>query len=111
MKRTFPRLVKRIRTGNPASPRTGARLLPDAEELHRRVAAAAEVLAGPLASARRRHRRCDDVLARVIGEHAAVVTGCPAAVGKALLVKRGLPVLPEEIAMQPGRDVVPGQDF
>src|SRR4051794_13150820 len=111
MKRTLPRFVKRTRTGNPSSPRTGARLLPDAEEVDRRVAAAAEVLARPLAPARRRHRRGDDVLERVIGAYAAVVTGCPAAVGKAVLVQRGLPVLPEEIAMQPGRDVIPRQDL
>src|SRR6266542_1748698 len=111
MKRTFPRLVKRMRTWNPASPRTGARLLPHAEELHRRVAAAAEVLARPVAPAGRRHRRRDDVLERVVGAHTAVVTGRPAAVGKTVLVQRGLPVLPEEIAMQPGRDVVPGKDL
>src|SRR5439155_8144113 len=111
MNRTLPRFPKRTRTGNPESPRTGRRLLPHAEELDRRVAAAAEILAGPLAPARRGHGRRDDVLERVVGAHAAVVTRCPPAVRKAVLVQGGLPVLPEEVAMQPGRDVVPGQDL
>src|SRR5436309_1431112 len=98
-------------TGNPESPRTGRRLLPHADELDRRVAAAAEILARPLAPARRGHGRRDDVLERVVGAHAAVVTRCPPAVRKAVLVQGGLPVLPEEITMQPGRDVIPGQDL
>src|SRR5918995_467008 len=111
MKRTFPRLAKRTRTGNPTSPRTGTRLLPQAEELDRRVAAAAEILAGALAPTGGCDRRRDHVLERVVGAHAAVVTRRPAAVGKAVLVQRGLPVLPEEVSVQPGRDVVPGEDL
>src|SRR5947209_10395757 len=111
MNRTLPRFPKRTRTGNPESPRTGRRLLPHAEELDRPIATAAEILAGPLAPTRRRHGRRYEVLERVIGAHAAVVTRCPPAVRKAVLVQRGLPVLPEEIAMQPGRDVIPGQDL
>src|SRR5262245_61627442 len=107
--RTFPRFVKRTRTGNPVSPRTGTRLLPQAEERHGRVAATAEVLAGSLAPARRRDRRRHDVLERVVGADAAVVTRRPATVRKAVLVQRGLPVLPEEVPVQPGRDVIPRQ--
>src|SRR6266540_2810238 len=111
MNRTLPRFAKRIRTGNPASPRTGTRLLVHPEERDGRLATATEVLSRPLAPARRRDRRRDDVLERVIGAHPAVVARRPPAIGETVLVQRGLPVLPEEIAVQSGRDVVPRQDL
>src|SRR6266511_1664700 len=110
-KLTLGRFAKRIRTGNPASPRTGTRLLVHPEERDGRLATATEVLSRPLAPARRRDRRRDDVLERVIGAHPAVVARRPPAIGETVLVKRGLPVLPEEIAVQSGRDVVPRQDL
>ena len=46
---------------------------------------------------------------RVAGAGPAVVAGGPAAVLEADLVERVAPVLPEEVLVQAGREVVPGQ--
>ena len=71
----------------------------------------AQVLAGALAAAGRRHGRGDDVLDAVAGAGAAVVAGGPAAVRQADLGEGVAPVLPEEVLVQAGREVVPRQDL
>ena len=48
---------------------------------------------------------------RVAGAGAAVVAGGPAAVLEADLVEGVAPVLPEEVLVETGREVVPGQDL
>ena len=68
-----------------------------------------EVLAGALAAAGRRDGRGDDVLDAVAGAGAAVVAGRPAAVLEADLGEGVAPVLPEEVLVEPGREVVPRQ--
>lgn len=68
-----------------------------------------QALAGALAATGRRHRRGDDVLDAVAGAGAAVVARDPAAVLEADLVEGIPPVLPEEVLVQPGGEVVPGQ--
>ena len=68
-----------------------------------------EVLAGALAPSGRRDRRRHDVLEAEPGAGAAVVAGGPAAVLDGHPGQRVLPVAPEEVAVQPGRDVVPRQ--
>ena len=49
------------------------------------------------------------MLDAVAGAHTAVVAGRPPAVRDTGPPQRVLPVLPEEVAVEPGRDVVPGQ--
>ena len=75
------------------------------------VPPAAEVLARALAPTRGRHRRRHHVLDPEPGAGAAVVARRPAAVLEAVLGQGLLPVLPQEVPVQPGRDVVPGQDL
>ena len=70
-----------------------------------------QVLAGALAAAGGRRGRGHDVLDAVAGAGAAVVAGRPAAVGQADLGQRVLPVLPQEVLVEAGRDVVPRQDL
>ena len=81
------------------------------QQRHRDLAADGEVLAGALAAAGGRDGRGHDVLDGVAGAGAAVVAGGPAAVLEAQLVERVAPVLPEEVLVEPGGDVVPGQDL
>ena len=64
---------------------------------------------GPLAPAGRRHGRGHHVLDAVAGAGPAVVAGGPPAVGQAVLGQGVLPVLPQEVAVEAGREVVPGQ--
>ena len=73
------------------------------------TAAAGEVLARALAAAGGRHRRGDDVLDAVAGAHAAVVARRPAAVLEPAAGERGLPVVPQEVLVEPGGEVVPRQ--
>ena len=68
-----------------------------------------EVLARALAPAGRRDGGGHDVLEAEPGAGAAVVAGRPAAVLDAHPRQRVLPVAPEEVAVQPRRDVVPRQ--
>ena len=75
--------------------------------VHRHLAADGEVLAGALAAAGGRDGRGDDVLDAVAGAGAAVVAGRPAAVLEADLGQGVAPVLPEEVLVQAGREVVP----
>src|SRR5690606_1465463 len=58
-----------------------------------------------------RHGGGDDVFEPVAGARAAVVAGRPAAVRQPDLGERVTPVLQEEVLVQPGRDMVPGEDF
>ena len=113
MKRTLPRLAKRMRTGNPLSP-----LIVGASSTGTEIAAArrclateGEALPGALAPAGGRDRRGHDVLERVVGAHPAVVAGGPPAVGEAVRGQGRLPVVPEEVAVQTGGDVVPREDL
>ena len=106
IKRTLPRLVNRSRTGvRRSSPRHG----PTSQEPDRDRAARSKVLAGALTSARGRDRRRHDVLEGVVGAHPAVVAGRPPAIGEPVLGEGGLPVVPQEVVVQPGGDVVPRQ--
>src|SRR4029079_7878842 len=75
------------------------------------LAPAGEVLAGALAASRRRQRRGDDVFDREAGTHAAVVARRPAAVLDTGLGERVLPVAPQEVLVEPGRQVIPGEDL
>ena len=70
-----------------------------------------EVLAGALAPAGRRHRRCHDVLDAVPGAHPTVVARCPPAVLDPAACERRLPVVPQEVLVQPGAQVIPRQDL
>src|SRR5271169_1740440 len=101
-KRILPRFENRSRTGQPVSPRTGRRQEPDGDG-----PAGREVLARPLAAARRGRRRPDDVLEGVVGAYPAVVAGCPAAVGEPVRRQGLLPVVPEEVLVEAGRHVAP----
>src|SRR5581483_11926976 len=75
----------------------------------RDATAGGEVLPRPLAPAGRRGGRGHDVLEAVSGARTAVVARGPAAVLDGGLGQRVLPVGPEEVTVQAGRDVVPGQ--
>ena len=66
-----------------------------------------EVLAGALAPTGGRDRGGDDVLDAEAGAGAAVVAGRPAAVLEADLGQGVAPVLPQEVLVEAGRDVVP----
>src|SRR5690606_525622 len=79
------------------------------QERDRHLAAAPQVLTRALAPAGRGDRRCDDVLDAVAGAGAAVVAGGPAAVLEADLVEGVAPLLPQEVLVQAGREVVPGE--
>src|SRR6185436_12417869 len=70
-----------------------------------------EPLAGALAPAGRWAGRRHDVLDAVAGAGTAVVAGGPAAVLEAELVEGVAPVLPEEVLVEAGREVVPRQDL
>src|SRR5580704_12064530 len=102
VKRILPALVKRRRRRRPSSGST-------ADQADRYPVPSSEVLAGALAATRRRDRRRHDVLHAEPGAGTAVVAGGPAAVLDRHPSQRVLPVAPEEVAVQPGRDVVPGQ--
>src|SRR6516225_253601 len=105
VKRTLPSLAKRRRKRRCPSAGT-------ADQLNGDPAAVVQVLARALASARRRDRRGDDVLEAEAGAGPAVVARGPAAVLDGLRLRTGqrvLPVAPEEVAVQPRRDVIPGQ--
>ena len=114
MKRTLPCLVKRMRTGKPASPLTSARLDRHATRgptrdglAHRRRGPGPVPWLPPAGGTARRHH----VLERVVGAHPAVVAGGPPAVGEPVRGQRRLPVVPEEVAVQAGGDVVPREDL
>ena len=49
------------------------------------------------------------MLEGVVGAHPAVIARSPPAIGEPVLGQRRLPVLPEEVVVQAGRDVVPRQ--
>src|SRR5262245_10123545 len=70
-----------------------------------------EVLPGSLAAAGRGQRRRDDVFDAVAGAHPAVVARGPAAVLDPAGVERRLPVVPQEVLVQPGAQMVPRQDL
>src|SRR5262245_51594925 len=112
MNRTGPRLAKRIRIGKPASPRNAHLLLAaHAEQPHRHGPAGGEVLTGALTPARGRDGRRNHVLQRVPRAHPAVVARRPPTIGEPVLGQRGLPVAPEEVAVQAGGDVIPREHF
>ena len=73
------------------------------------VGAAAEVLAGPLASTGGRHGRGNNVFDAVAGADATVVARRPPAIFDTALRKGCLPVVPQEIVMQPGAEMGPRQ--
>src|SRR5580704_15760168 len=102
VKRILPALVKRRRRRRASSGST-------ADQVDGYPVPAGEVLAGALAATRRRDRRRHDVLQAEPGAGTAVVAGGPAAVLDRHPGQRVLPVAPEEVAVQPGRDVVPGE--
>src|SRR5580704_7257314 len=102
VKRILPALVKRRRRRRSSSGST-------ADHADRYPVPAAEVLAGALAATRRGDRRRHDVLQAEPGAGAAVVAGGPAAVLDGHPGQRVLPVAPEEVTVQPGGDVVPGE--
>ncbi len=114
VQRTLPSLenrsLTRIARPQPAPTGSGRRACSTTGTGDGRPAdAPGDALAGALAAARGGDRRGHDVLEAVAGAHAAVVAGRPAAVLEAALGQRGLPVLPEEVAVEPGGDVVPRQ--
>ena len=102
---------------DPLGPGRGHRWLPagaarDAgRELDRDAVPTAQIHARALAAAGGRGGRGDDVLDAVAGAGAAVVARGPAAVGQADLGEGVLPVHPEEVLVQAGGEVVPGQDL
>ena len=51
------------------------------------------------------------MLERVVGAHPTVVAGGPATVGEPVRGQGRLPVVPEEVAVQTGGDVVPREDL
>ena len=106
VKRTLPVLVKRTRIliAAPTADRLGR-----ASSVTGHLAADGEVLAGALAAAGGRDGRGHDVLDAVAGAGAAVVARGPAAVLEADLGEGVAPVLPEEVLVEPGREVVPRQ--
>ena len=116
IQRTLPRFVYRSRTGFAAPPlmhgdlrrrRSSAGFAP--RNRTGTSAPGAQVLARALAAARGRERRGHHVLEGVVGAHPAVVAGSPPAIGEAVLGQGRLPVVPEEVVVQTGGDVVPGQ--
>ena len=58
-----------------------------------------------------RHRRRHDVFEGVVGTHPAVVAGSPPTIGEPMRGQGRLPVLPQEVLVETGRDVVPRQDL
>src|SRR4029077_20707752 len=68
-------------------------------------------LPGALAPACGRNGRGHHVLDSEPGARAAVVARRPTAILEPVLGKGLLEVLPEEVAVQSGRNVIPGQDF
>src|SRR5580692_3813297 len=97
VKRTLPNLEKRSRRRRWSSGST-------ADQPDRDAPAVAQVLARALAAARRWPGRGHHVLDPETGTGAAVVAGRPAAVLDAGADQRVLPVAPQEVAMQPGRN-------
>ena len=67
------------------------------------------ILSGALAASGGRRRRGHHVLDAVAGAHAAVVAGRPPAVLDPGLGQGGLPVVPEEVVVQPGRTCAQGR--
>src|SRR5580704_2865345 len=102
VKRILPSLEKRRRSRRFSSGST-------ADELDRDAVALGEVLARALAPARRRHSRRHDVLEAELRAGATVVTRRPSAILDGNARERVLPVAPQKVAVQAGRDVVPRQ--
>src|ERR1700683_594867 len=102
VKRILPNLEKRSRRRRWSSGGT-------ADQPDRDAVALAQVLPGALAAPGRQHGRGHHVLDAEAGAGAAVVARRPAAVLDAGPGQGVLPVAPEEVAVQPGRDVVPGE--
>src|SRR5207248_10239977 len=73
--------------------------------------AAAQILAGALAAAGRGRRRGDDVLDAELRTGAAVVAGCPPTVLHAGGSQGVLPVVPQEVLVEPGADVGPREQL
>ena len=96
------------RRSHPARGRAGAGRR-RGQESYRHLAPGREILARALAAAGRRHGRGHHVLDAEAGAGAAVVARGPPAVGQPVLGQGVLPVLPQEVPVQAGRDVVPGQ--
>src|SRR6476661_1626769 len=67
------------------------------------------ILPGALTSPGRRRRGSHDMLDRVARADTAVVARRPAAILDARLSECGLPVVPQEVGVQAGGDVRPGQ--
>ena len=76
---------------------------------YRHLASGREILPGALAPTGRRDRRGHHVLDPEPGAGPAVVAGCPAAVRQSVAGQGVEPVLPQEVTVEAGRQVVPGQ--
>ena len=113
IQRTLPSFVYWSRTGFAAPPLMTPVASPSGLVPRKRTGTSAagprQVLAGALRTARGRQRRRHDVLEGVVGAHPAVVARSPPAIGEPVLGEGRLPVVPEEIGVQAGRDVRPGQ--
>src|SRR5664280_3488928 len=122
VKRILPSLAKRKRMRISASPLPdphGCMLLRPGvrngagrhrrEKSYRYLTPGREILAGTLAPACRRHRRGHHVFDPETGARPAVVAGGPPTVLQTVVGQCIEPVLPQEVAVQAGREVVPGQ--
>ena len=70
-----------------------------------------KVLARPLAATRGWRGRGDNVLDSIASACAAVIAGRPPAILEPDFVERIAPVVPEEVLMKSGVEMIPGEDF